>query len=961
MPIITPKRRSEAPEPRRVESSTPASPRRRFPGRPPKVRRWRKLLLQIGAVVVLVGVIGVVGVAAWVSQDLPDPNKINSRTVAQSTKIFARDGSTLLYEAHGDQRRTVVELADVSAFAKQATLSIEDKEFYKHKGFSFRGLLRAIFFDILSGRKAQGGSTITQQLVKNSILTSEKSYIRKAKEIILSYQIEQRFSKDQILKMYFNEIPYGSSNYGIEAAAQAYFSKHAKDLDLAESALLAALVQRPSYYSPTGLHLQELINRQHLVLGEMVKDGYITKAQSDEAEAIDVLARINPTRDPIVAPHFVFTVRDQLVEKYGEALVERGGLRVVTTLDANYQKIAEEEVAAGATKNVKYRATNAALVATDPKTGQVLAMVGSKDYFDTANDGNFNVTTAIRNPGSSFKPVVYLAAFTKGYSPDTLLFDLKTNFGPDGSGKDFIPNNYDLKEHGPLTMRQTLAGSLNIPAVKTLYLAGIPTVLDLADKLGYTTIDRDKVGLALAIGGGGVKLVEHVAAFGVLANDGVRLPTTYILRIEDRGGKVLEEYRAQKNQAVDNEPVRQLVDIMTDNNARAYVFGAKNYLTLGGRPVAAKTGTTNDNRDGWTMGFTPSLSAGVWVGNNDYSPMKAGSDGVVVAAPIWHNFMDRALKDSPVEKFKKPKANTATKPVLLGKLPGQVPIAVDSETGKQIPDSCLSAWPATFVVQKTIKEVHTILYYVDKESPSGEAPKDPTKDPMFARWEAPVQAWAKKNGYVATSPGFESCSLRVGSATGPVISFTAPTSNSTITGTSLTTAVDASAAAGLSSVVYSLDSSVVATMTTAPYSTSIDISATPSGFHTLTAVATDVAGATATATVRFNLLPGGVATVYLVSPTAQEKISAADFPRTVQIVAYDPAGVANVTFLSKNADGTATVLGTADNPSEQNVSFSWATTDPGKYQLFVTMKSRDKAGTVTTGDTVTVTVVAASG
>ena len=918
-------------------------------------------MLRIGILVTLIGIIAVVGMVAWVSQDLPDPNKINSRVVAQSTKIYARDGSTLLYEVHGDQRRTVVELADISTYVKQATLSIEDKDFYKHKGFSLRGLLRAIFVDILSGRKAQGGSTITQQLVKNSILTNEKSYIRKAKEIILSYQIEQRFSKDQILKLYFNEIPYGSSNYGIEAAAQAYFNKHAKDLDLAESSLLAAMVQAPTYYNPNGIHRQDLINRQHVVLNEMVKGNYITRAQADEAEAVDIAKRINPIRDRVVAPHFVFTVRDQLVQKYGDALVESGGLRVVTTLDPKLQTIAEEEVAAGAKKNeTKYRAGNAALVAADPKTGQVLAMVGSRDFFDTAHDGNFNVATAVRNPGSSFKPIVYLTAFTKGYSPDTLLFDLKTNFGPDGSGKDFVPNNYDFKEHGPLKMRQTLAGSLNIPAVKTLYLAGIPSTLDLADQLGYTTIDRDKVGLALAIGGGGVKLIEHVEAFAALANDGVRNPMSMVLRVEDKNGKVLEQYKAQPTRAVAAEPVHQLVDIMTDNNARAYMFGARNSLTLGSRPVAAKTGTTNDNRDGWTMGFTPSLAAGVWVGNNDYSPMKSGSDGVVVAAPIWHNFMDRALKDKPIERFTKPKATKSAKPILLGQLPGNVPISVDAETGKQIPDSCLAAWPAQFVQQKTIKEVHDILYYVNKDDPNGAVPTDPTKDPMFTRWETPVQAWAKKNGYVSTNPGFESCSLRSGGAIGgPDISFTSPTANNTVTGTSLTATVDVAAPAGVTSVQYTLDTTVVVSATSAPYSATVDLSGLSSGFHTLLATVTDAAGATATASVRFNLLPGAVATVYIVSPAPQEKIPAASFPHAVQLIAYDPEGVVNVTLLTKNTDGSTTVLNSVDNPGDQNISLSWATTDPGKYQLIATMKN--KKGTVTTSDTVTVTVVSAGG
>ena len=957
MPIITPKQAAVGRDHNRHDAKGLVAPRRRFPGRPVSPHRRRRFLLRGGALLLLTGTVTVVAMAAWVSQDLPDPNKINSRLVAQSTKIYARDGSTLLYEVHGDQRRTVVELNDISPYVKQAALSIEDKDFYKHRGVSLRGLLRAIFIDILSGRKAQGGSTITQQLVKNSILTREKSFIRKAKEIILSYQIEQRFSKDQILKLYFNEIPYGSSNYGVEAAAQAYFGKHAKDLDLAESALLAALVKAPTYYAPNGIHRQELVARQQLVLSEMVKDGAVTQAQADEARAVDILKRISPYRDRIVAPHFVFTVRDQLVQKYGDALIERGGLRVVTTLDSKLQQIAEEEVTAGAAKNEKkYRAGNAALVAIDPRTGQVLAMVGSRDFFDTEHDGNFNVATAVRNPGSSFKPVVYLTAFTKGYSPNTLLFDLKTNFGPDGSGKAFVPNNYDLKEHGPLKMRQTLAGSLNIPAVKTLYLAGIPSVLDLAERLGYTTIDRDKVGLALAIGGGGIKLVEHVGAFAVLANGGVRNPVATLLRVEDRSGKILEQFTPQPSRAANADAVNQVTDVMTDNGARAFIFGAKNLLTLGSRPVAAKTGTTNDNRDGWTLGFTPSLASGVWVGNNDYSPMRAGSDGVVVAAPIWRNFMERALKDKPAERFSKPKPSTATKPVLLGKLPGDVPIAVDAETGKQIPDSCLAAWPKQFVAQRAVKEVHTILYYVNKDNPGGPAPASPTKDPMFARWEKPVQDWAKKNGYVAQNPGLESCALRSG-GTGPAVAFTAPVPNSTVSGTSLVTSVEVVSSSAVATVQFFLDGTVVATATTPPYTATVDLAAAVSGYHTLRVVVNDVVGGTASAETRFNLLAGNVPTVYFVAPTPRENVPASSFPRAVRVIAIDPDGVAAVTLLTKNTDGTTTVLASVDNPADQAVNLSWPTTAPGPYQLFVTMKNR--RGLVTTSDALTVAVVTA--
>jgi len=944
MPVLSPPKTlgGRSPHPRRSQGRGRGLPIKKFPGWFwPRTHRWRRRLLVVAGLIIGGGIIFAVGVVAWVSQDLPDPNKLNTRVVAQSTKIYARDGTTLLYDIHGDQRRTLVELSDVSPAIVQATLSIEDKDFYKHRGISLRGTLRAIFVDILTGRKSQGGSTITQQLVKNSILTNEKSFTRKIKEWILSYQIERRFTKEQILKLYFNEIPYGSNTYGIEAAAQFYFGKHAKELDLAESAMIAALVKAPTYYSPTGNHRDELLDRQHTVLARMVEDGYMTNAQSEEAKKIDIFKRLSPIRDRVVAPHFVFYIRDLLVQKYGSVLVERGGLNVVTTLDSRLQTIAEEEVRSGVDKNEsRYNATNAALVAIDPKTGQLLAMVGSRDYFDTERDGNFNVATAVRNPGSSFKPVVYLTAFTKGYTPDTLLFDLKTDFGPDGSGKSFSPNNYDLKEHGPLKMRQTLAGSLNIPAVKTLYLAGIPSTVDLAEKLGYTTIDRTKVGLALAIGGGGVRLIEHTAAFGVLAADGVRAPTTGILKILDKNGKVLEQYQKNEERVVDQNNVRQVVDVMSDNNARAFVFGSRSPLVLTNRPVAAKTGTTNDFRDAWTVGFTPSLVAGVWRGNNDNSSMKGGADGVIVAAPIWHAFMERALQDKPVDRFTKPKATTATKPVLLGKLQSEVPLMVDSVTGKKIPDSCLSAWPKQFIKQQFIREVHEILYYVDKDNPAGPVPGDPESDSMFARWEKPVQAWAKKNKYVAKEPALEDCSLRTG-LTGPVVVITSPTPNSTITDKTLAVSVTVSAPTGVASVAYYLDDSLSTTVAAAPFNTSIDMSAVSIGFHTIKVTATDTAGVTASAEVIINVLLNKAGqTVYFISPVQNQSVSVGDFPQAVSVFAYDPKGVAFVTLSLKAADGTVTVLDTVESPSDNVVTMSWPTTGAGSYQLFVVMKNK---------------------
>ncbi len=928
----------------------------RFPG-----RGWRpsltlrRRLIQAGLVLVVLGILTSVAAVAWVSQDLPDPNKLNTRVVAESTKIYARDGTTVLYEIHGDQRRTQVRLSDIRPDTIHAVLAIEDKDFYKHSGVSIRGIFRSVWVDLTHGTTAQGGSTITQQLVKNSILTPQKSFTRKVKEVILAYQLEQRFTKEQILKLYFNEIPWGSSAYGVEAAAQTYFGKHAKDLDLAESALLAAMVQRPSHYSPTGPHRDDLVARQRLVLNLMVDQGYITRAQAASAKDIDVLKRISPSRDPIIAPHFVFYVRDLLVQKYGDVAVERGGLRVVTTLDPRLQKIAEEEVAAGAAKNEKkYGANNAALVATDPKTGQVLAMVGSRDFFDTEHDGNFNVATAVRNPGSSFKPFVYLTAFTKGYSPDTLMFDLVTNFGPDGSGKDFVPKNYDFKEHGPVKMRQALAGSLNIPAVKTLYLAGIPQVLDLADQVGYTTFDRSRVGLALAIGGGGVKLLEHVGAFGVLANDGLRDPLTPILRIEDKNGKVLEQYKKGEVRAVDQQNVRQVNSVLTDNNSRAFVFGSHSPLILSDRPVAAKTGTTNDFKDGWTMGFTPSLAAGVWVGNNDNSPFKPGSDGVVVAAPIWHNFMQRALQGKPVEKFPGPKPATESKPVLQGKLQADTPVYIDSQTGQRIPDACLAAWPPQFVKAVKIKEVHDILFYLDKDDPNGAPPSNPGSDPMFSRWEGPVQAWAKKNNFLAAAPPYEDCSLRANPA-GPSVAISNPLTNSTISTATVPVSVSVSSPAGVVSVQYSIDGQVLATVQVAPFDALLDVSSMSNGFHSLRATVTDGSGATSFNEISVNILSDKTApTAYFISPKSRATFSQSSFPQEVQVFAYDPDGVASVTLSMKSADGTSTVLDAVDRPADNTVSLSWPTTPPGSYQLYVTVKS--KKGRMTQSDYLPVTV-----
>lgn len=881
----------------------------------------------------------IIVVFAWFSRDLPNADGIINRNVAQSTQIFDRTGKHLLFEFHGDERRTVVELADIPKNTISATLAAEDHDFYKHPGFDLRGIIRSIIVDVFTGSKAQGGSTITQQFVKNALLTNEKSYTRKIKELVLAYQLERKFTKDQILKLYFNEIPYGSNAYGIEAASGLYFGKSAHELDLAESALIAAIPQAPTFYSPWGSHQDRLVARQQWVLGEMANLGSITQQEADAAKTVDVLKRVKPHREEnIQAPHFVFYVRDLLAQKYGEREVDQGGLKITTTLDYDLQRIAEEEVLAGATKNKKaYRAGNAAAVAIDPKTGQLLAMVGSRDYFDTANDGNVNVATSLRNPGSSFKPIIYVTAFERGYTPETILYDSKTNFGPDGSGKDYIPSDYDGKERGPVQMRQALAGSLNIPAVQTLYLDGIDNVLSTAERFGYTTLtQRDQYGLALALGGGGVNLLEHTSAFSVLAAEGVRHPVTPIMKIQDQNGRTLEEYRDRSERAMDTEPIRKLVSIMTDNNARSFIFGSHTPLVLKGRVVAAKTGTTNDWRDGWTVGFTPSLTVGIWAGNNDNSTMAKGADGVFVAAPIWNKIMERALAGKPAEKFKGPKPNNTKKAILQGKLETDASINVDAVTGKEIPADCLASWPAALVTQQVVKEVHSILHYVVRTNPLGDLPADPTKDPMYKRWEAPVQAWAKKQKLLTSRPAMESCSLRA-PANSPTISFASPTDGASVGGAAFTASATVGGPNPIASVQYFLDDRDVGTVAVAPYDMAIPLTGVDTGSHTLKVTVADNVQNSATVSITISVTGGETTqTLSFASPAGPSTVSAATFPITISAAASHASGLASVSFLVRDGAGNESIIATLTSPADGTIHAQWsAVPTPGAYQLLL--------------------------
>ncbi|MFC1687677.1 transglycosylase domain-containing protein, partial [Patescibacteria group bacterium] len=814
---------------------------------------WLPILIIL---ILLIG-IGMVGTFAWFSRDLPNPDKVIDRSLAQSTKIYARDGTTLLYEVHGDIKRTVINLEDIPEHAKWATIVVEDKHFFSHSGAiscssseiypSFTGIVKAICheaFGSLGGICPQrGGSTITQQFVKNAILTNEKSYTRKIRELILAYQIERKFSKDQILKMYFNEIPYGSSAYGIEAAAQTYLGKSAKDLTIAEGALLAALPQSPTYYFN---NQDDWIARQQMIINLLENEGYISEEEHEIALAEEI--SIHSIQSNIRAPHFVFYVREYLANRYGEKVIEQGGLKVTTTLDITHQDAAEQAVVNGVERNESYNASNAALVSIDTKTGQVLAMVGSKDYFDESIDGNVNVVLRERQPGSSFKPIVYVTAFKEGYTPDTILFDLVTKFKTDL--KDYEPKNYDLQERGPVTIRQALAGSLNIPAVKALYLVGVEDVLDTARDLGYTTLnDPSRYGLALVLGGGEVRLLDHVSAFATLAREGVRHPVTPIMSIEDKDGKTLDEYKDNETRVMDEKVVRLLNNILSDDGARAYVFGSGSKLTLPGRPVAAKTGTTNDYRDAWTIGYTPSLAAGVWVGNNDNSEMRRGAAGSVVAAPIWNEYMRAVLDGTVVETFKNPDYINVSKPILKGEVEGEEIIKVDKITEKRIPSTCIDEYPKEYIAEKTIKNVHSILHYVDKDNPRGPVPENPEVDPQYERFEEPVLRWVEENGFLTAYPLDEDCGLRDEDQM-PGVRILTPAVGGDIATQSMTVQIKYAGPRTLLRAEYFIDTIKISEST--KLSSVLDLSTLTTGFHTLNVVVYDTVENTNSASIDFN-------------------------------------------------------------------------------------------------------------
>lgn len=634
-------------------------------------------------------VLGVIlGILAIYFFGTPSVKNIADYPLKQSTIFYDRTGIKELYRLYDEENRIVIGHDDIPKSIRLATIASEDANFYTHDGIDILAILRALKVDIVNGEVRQGGSTITQQLARNLYLTRERTLGRKIREAFLAVKIDRHFNKEKILDLYLNVVPYGSNAYGIETAAQTFFGKSARDLTLAESALLAALPNAPTYFSPYGNHGEELRWRQRNILLRMRELGFISAQELKQAFTVDILAEVIPLKRPIIAPHFVFYVISQLEKIYSKEELQVNGFRVHTTLDLDLQDAAQQAVQSGARRNISRGASNAGLVALDPRSGEVLAMVGSRDYFDTGIDGQVNVTIQARQPGSAFKPFAYATAFEKGFQPETPIYDRPINFGPDGSGRPYIPRNYDGRFHGFLTMRQALAMSLNVPAVQTLALAGVRDTIALATRLGITTLtDPSRYGLALVLGGAEVKPIDMASAFSVFSQDGIRHEINPVLKIIDRNGEKYVRVRNKDGTRVLNTDIaRKINSILSDNAARTPIFGSNSPLAFpAGVTVAAKTGTTQNFRDAWTVGYTPSIAAAVWAGNNDNRPMRGGADGVFVAAPIWREFMNAALLRFPKTGFVSYTTETATPEATeKSEFAGAKTIYFDKKTGREI-------------------------------------------------------------------------------------------------------------------------------------------------------------------------------------------------------------------------------------------------------------------------------------
>lgn len=690
----------------------------------------------------------------WIAvQPIPSIQSFEDRVIANSTRIYDRTGEVVLYDLGQNVSRQIVAADKVPDILKQAFIATEDRTFYTHKGIVPKSTIRAILFTGLNKigipMKVSGGSTITQQVVKNTLLTGDKSISRKLKEWFLAVKLDGKYTKDEILMMYLNEAPYGGSLYGVETGSQAFFGKSVSELDLAETAYLAAIPNAPSYLSPFGKHLDKLDERKNLILLNLLEQNYIKQEEYDVAK-IEKVTFTEKKDSHAKALHFVEYVKQQLQSRYGDEFLDNQGLKVVSSLDWKLQQVAEESVAKHALENEKaWNASNQALVAIAPKTGEILSMVGSRGYEDSAIDGKFNVATAARQPGSSFKPFIYAAAFEKGYSDQTVVFDVPiqfsttcpaTNFSTTSNGSCYSPDNYDNKYVGPISLRNALGSSRNVPAVQMMYLVGTQDAIRLARSMGVSTLKNDgSYGLTLVLGGGEATLLDMTSSYGVFANEGKRVEPTAILKITDSTGKVLFNYTPTESQILDVDAARRVNSVLSDNAARSSLFGANSLLNIPGRPAAVKTGTTNNNKDAWMIGYNPNVVIGVWSGNNDNTPMKKGS---IISGSTWREVMSTALSLYGYDSFVSPGGTSIkTKPVLRGKWWGNESVLIDKISGKKATE---------YTPSETLDEIitpnpHNILHWVSKGDPRGPVPLNPSSDSQYDRWEAGVQRWIANN------------------------------------------------------------------------------------------------------------------------------------------------------------------------------------------------------------------------
>ena len=779
-----------------------------------KGRILKKLALFFLFFFVVVAIAGA-GLFLYIIGDLPDPSKINDRKVSESTKIYDRTGTVLLYEIHGEEKRTIVKSDQISQHLKDATIVAEDFSFYEHGGIDYKSIIRAFLIDIYRGRLSQGGSTITQQLIKNSFLSTEKTFTRKIKEIILAIKIEKQYGKEEILELYLNQIPYGSNAYGAESAAQTFFNKKASELTVNEAALLAALPKAPSYYSPYGQNKEELTARKNAILERMRKVGFVGKDEFEKAKSEQLV--FAKQKENIKAPHFVMYVKDYLEKRYGADVAENGGLRVVTTLDYDLQKTAEEVVEKyGEINEKKYKARNSALTAVDPKTGQLLAMVGSRDYFNIENDGNFNVATSKnRQPGSSFKPFAYAVFFQKGYSPDMALFDVKTEFSTNPD-EPYSPDNYDDKFRGPVSAKSALAQSLNIPAVKVLYLAGIEDTIALAKAMGITTLEeRNRFGLSLVLGGGEVRPIDMAYAYSVFANDGVKNDESFILEVKNSKNEILEKWRLKQKEVLPKNIARAISAILSDNSLRAPVFGERSPLFFDNYQVAAKTGTTQKYRDAWVAGYTPTLSVSVWTGNNDGAPMEKGGAGVAASGPMFHEFMEKALRERGSENFIPPEPILISNPLLNGEYAGETKIKIDKDSGKLV----TAKTPPQKIEERLFREIHTVLYYINKD------------DPQYQVWESAIQKWLADNPIFADTQSkapTEYDDIHT-DENKPVLTMLNPQNYSAVPESGLSVKISATGRFPIKEVDFFANNMLVSSDFNYPYETNLDLSSAESG------------------------------------------------------------------------------------------------------------------------------------